>query len=188
MTRTLLVIVCWTVVCFVGGCAITGLVATDPAGPVANQDHWRIPYGIWTCDMNDGTGGWLPPFESTDDPVGIHSHDDGVISIHPFSTEAAGEQAVAGLFFLSMRAELSDSAIVLDDGTVLGEDESCVDGSDPTIHLRRWDLEGTPLEIITEDLAATRFTSSDQIWAFVHAPLDAEVPPLPLARLEADWR
>jgi hypothetical protein len=78
------------------------------SGPprVANQaanrpgDHWHAYLGVDIC------GVWLgnaPAFETAaDNPkgpnVGIHSHGDGLIHVHPFVSSEAGAQATLGKF------------------------------------------------------------------------------------------
>lgn len=170
--------------------------STDQAaGPRQNRDHWRSAYGVYSCLESPETGapaGWLPHFESNDDPLGIHSHDDGVISIHPFFPESSGKNAVVGHFFDAMRAELHDDRFVLPDGTVLEEDTPCADGSEATAHIRMWpdvSLVGVrPATIITEDLATAYFRNLGEVWMFVLAPLDEVLPPLPSERyLAARW-
>ena len=52
-------------------------------------EHWHAAYGIFICDRfvtNVADKG-------QDDPLGIHTHEDGLVHIHPFSNAAAGKQA-----------------------------------------------------------------------------------------------
>ncbi len=55
-------------------------------------DHWHAAYGIDICGKPQAP---IPTFES---PIGIHTHGDGVIHIHPFTLEGAGENATIGNF------------------------------------------------------------------------------------------
>lgn len=56
-------------------------------------DHWHMAFGIWNC------GTWEPPPVPGDDPLGIHTHGEGLIHIHPFVSAATGDRAVLGAFF-----------------------------------------------------------------------------------------
>jgi len=58
--------------------------ASAATAPIANQDHWHAAYGVYICDK------FIDSFQhgadpNAADPLGIHSHGDGVIHIHPFS-------------------------------------------------------------------------------------------------------
>lgn len=71
-----------------------GNPATGEAG-----DHWHASLDVNVC------GQWLgpaPEFEtradSSDIRVGIHSHGDGLIHIHPFNSSESGKHATLGRF------------------------------------------------------------------------------------------
>ena len=77
------------------------VTAPPPAnvGPAAPTDarggeHWHAAYGIYVC------GEYLPPIDGSGfpDPEGIHTHDDGLIHIHPFVPGAAGRKATLDRF------------------------------------------------------------------------------------------
>jgi hypothetical protein len=77
-------------------------VAPAPSDPAtgAPGDHWHTAFGVNIC------GQWLanpPTFEtSTSNPnvrVGIHTHGDGYIHIHPFTRSEGGHNATLGRFF-----------------------------------------------------------------------------------------
>ena len=57
------------------------------SAPRVGNDHWHSAYAIFDCDR------FLPAFTSAADPDGIHSHQDGVVHVHPWNSSAAGEQA-----------------------------------------------------------------------------------------------
>lgn len=165
------------------------LAAID--GPQANWDHWHAIYSVWDCTAHGGAGGWLDPFESDRDDWGIHSHQDGLMHIHPFSDEAAGHNSTFGLFAETMGIDVTDEAITLDDGRVLAEGTTC-NGLPARVHLRRWtfDLElltdpAMPPEIITEQFDEQRFLNDREVWVLAFAPLDADLPlpPEPLFAL-----
>jgi len=163
--------------------------ALATGGPKMNLDHWHSVYGVWDCTLSNGAGDWLPHFDSWDDSSGIHSHDDGVIHIHPFYDWSAGENAQLGLFTTEMRVELSDDALVLEDGSQLGGGAPTCDGEPAVLHVRHWDFDfeakqGADPEILTENLASARFENDREAWVIAYAPLDAELPMLPQERFD----
>lgn len=77
----------------------TNDIGANGEPPRANVDHWHTALGINVC------GRWLadpPEFHvrgaNPDLRAGIHSHGDGLIHIHPFSTDEAGERATLRRF------------------------------------------------------------------------------------------
>ena len=57
-------------------------------------DHWHVALGVNVC------GTWLPNIPTFEQrasnpgvQAGIHSHGDGLLPIHPFQPDAAGETA-----------------------------------------------------------------------------------------------
>jgi hypothetical protein len=90
--------------------------ATTP--PLANAQetdpelaHWHAAIGYYVCGANaDGSAGWLPNgvdlavnFQNGQvpgkrDELGIHSHGDNVVHIHPFARAASGKNARMKVF------------------------------------------------------------------------------------------
>ena len=140
------------------------------------SDHWHAAYGVFVCDE------FIPPFDGQDDPVGIHSHADGVIHIHPFDAAVAGEDATLGVFFETMDGELADEAIRLPDGSAVTEGEDDCAGEDAVVQVARWehaDQLGTGPEVRVEDVAAVRFENDFEAYTIAFAPEGSELPPPP---------
>lgn len=70
-------------------------------------DHWHLAFGVWNC------GVWEPPIAPGDDPLGIHTHGDGLIHVHPFEAAAAGKNAVLGKFLGASKITLTSSSLIL---------------------------------------------------------------------------
>ena len=66
--------------------------AATKVTPRINQDHWHSSFSVYICDHFVPN---VPLFESVD---GIHTHGDGVIHDHPFTANAAGQNATLGFF------------------------------------------------------------------------------------------
>lgn len=157
-------------------------------------DHWHAAYGFYDCDtfVYDGseTGGAFF-VDLLGDPQGIHTHDDGVIHIHPFLDSAGGRNARMQIFLEDVGVEASDSKLTFPDGTVWDEDEKqCGEGDaaqDGQIVLARWNsaqdaADGErPSELITEDFGDVRFRADREYYTFAFLPEDQleEIPVRP---------
>jgi hypothetical protein len=89
-------------------------VAPAPADPTtgAAGNHWHTAFGVNIC------GQWLPnppTFETaSDNPnvrVGIHTHGDGYIHIHPYTRSEGGHHATLGRFFGYGGWSVSDTSV-----------------------------------------------------------------------------
>ena len=71
----------------------------DPSPPRVG-DHWHTAYGVNIC------GKWAPSITEQTDPVGIHTHADGVIHVHPFQVRDGnpftGRHATLGAWLRSI--------------------------------------------------------------------------------------
>jgi hypothetical protein len=90
-------------------------------------DHWHTAYGIYICDQ------YLPNMSVgvTPDPGGIHTHQDGVIHIHPFLSRAAGKNATVGLYFKLGGWKASQDSFTVWDGKTHQTGDKC--GGKPCI-------------------------------------------------------
>lgn len=169
--------------------------SSNASGPRANQDHWHSSFDVYVCDEFLG-----PVADQGPDIDGLHTHQDGLIHIHPFVDSASGENATFGKF-----AELV--GIVVEDG-VFGmpmptdpDDVREIRPSDETVppsFVKRLDGdacpggpgrvalfvwgpgegEGDEPTVITDDIGATRFTADGQRFVLAFVPEDV-VPPQP---------
>ena len=184
------------------------------ARPRQNEDHWHSPYAVWDC-VNGGTADdpiFEPAFQSSRDEEGIHSHQDGVIHIHPFFDRTAGRNAQVRAFMREMGGTISEEGIEMPDGRIFGvEEERTIvdeegnpvldeDGNEQTetvpvecdgepviIQVARWhrssQLDRDPV-IYTEDLEDVRFFADQEAFVFARAPEGADIPPPPEDRVE----
>jgi hypothetical protein len=167
------------------------------------SDHWHAALGIYQCDrfLFDGTtegGAFLT--DLLDDPLGIHTHQDGVIHIHPFTDAAGGRNARMRIFFDDVAIDASDSRVEFPDGTVWDEGETTctVDGEEVPgqIVLARWNsaqdaADGQrPSEIFTDDFGDARFRADGEYFTFAFLPEgeigDVPVRPDVIESLEVD--
>ena len=166
------------------------------AAPRVGHDHWHSAYAIYDCDR------FLPAFTSAADPDGIHSHQDGVIHIHPWNSSAAGDDADLNVFFEAMGARITDDEISGPGIGVLEEGSDC-DGEPTVIKAVRFTRidpdRGDPdadepvtglLDIyeaaqeFTDDFSDIRLLGDLEAFTFARVPAGAEVPPPPEVRLQ----
>ncbi len=146
------------------------------------QDHWHSAYGIYDCR----TDSWVPDLQGTDDPDGIHSHQDGLIHVHPFNSSASGADAQIHVFAEAMGIEINTEGITLDDGTGMEAGAEC-EGEEAIIQIHRWDADNLELEpdVFTEDLGDVRFRKDREAFVIALAPEGAELE-LPPSMPELD--
>ncbi|MHB1139330.1 MAG: hypothetical protein ACYC2O_10275 [Microthrixaceae bacterium] len=174
----------------IGGIIVVGMVlvffargereAQATEAPVANQDHWHAAFGIDICGQFQANVADFGP-----DAKGIHTHQDGLIHVHPFVGAAAGDKATFQVFADQIGLELDDGSFTLPDGTTYADGDPCTDEdgkeTDGRVALYVWPPQATDAtepEVITEDLGATRFAQDGQAFVLAFAPKDAE-PKLP---------
>src|SRR5687768_1760383 len=62
----------------------------NAVAPIANKDHWHAAIGFFVCDKYVSPPQDPNP-EVKPDVLGVHTHGDGLVHIHPFSRRAAGK-------------------------------------------------------------------------------------------------
>jgi hypothetical protein len=159
-----------------GGCASeadTALPSAPSGGPVVAEDHWHAAFGVYVCDE------FLPDGAAFDSPEGIHTHDDGVIHIHPFSEAGAGGNATLGLYLSGAGIELADGELAVD-GETYGDDAEC-DGEPAVVQVARWSdvRSGDDPEIVDRDAADLRFEADGEGYTVAVVAEGEDIPPPP---------
>jgi len=102
-------------------------------------EHWHGYLGVNVC------GTWLPDapsFEevagSTTVRAGIHSHGDGLMHTHPYSSSEAGKNAVVGRFLEEGGWKLSGTSMSLWDGTEHSNGDTCTIGGKEQEAVVQW--------------------------------------------------
>ena len=86
-------------------------------------DHWHSAIGFYVC------GTFTPNVpDNNQDPLGIHTHGDGVIHTHPFSSQAAGERAILKLFLDTLDIRLTETELRLPGQEARRSGERCESG------------------------------------------------------------
>ncbi len=166
------------------GAGLVGLLATQRTSvigiaPEAGKDHWHSAFAVSVC------GEVLPPTQDPQHGDGIHAHGDGLIHIHPTSTEAAGPNATLGNYLSTVGATLNDNRYEPGPGEVgeiLDSNDGC-SGEPAELQLAVWpkgEFDSDPM-IITGDLADYRFEEDGQAITLALAPAGSEIPISPVA-------
>ncbi|MFP5375636.1 MAG: hypothetical protein ACLGIO_02500, partial [Acidimicrobiia bacterium] len=147
-----------------------------PPAPGKNfpGDHWHAAYGIYICDE------FVPPIQSDRDPSGIHTHNDGVIHIHPFTRAVSGRNATFGVFADTVGLEVSGDSIRVPGGSRYENGDTC-EGQDEEGELRVF-LNGDER---TGDPKKIRLRDRDLV-VLAFAPSGADVPKEPPSASQLD--
>ncbi len=144
--------------------------ATTTDGP---GDHWHAAIGFDVC------GTFLPDVNSRSDPLGIHTHADGIVHVHPFSPRSSGPRATLEVFFDSAGITATDATLEVPGTDPRRNGDLC--GDQPaTVQVKVWDTR-SPTDagrMVTGDPGDVRLTDNQLITvAFLPAGSDIPKPP-----------
>lgn len=168
-----------------------GLVAfarnsTPGGGEPSLQDHWHAAFGIYLCDR------WVQDLpDGPTDQLGIHTHEDGLIHVHPFLAGATGRSATLGKFFDQVGLQVSDSSITLPPGELYGERQykngvtKCGDETGRVV-LAYWTdaltaADGAPDDVRTSNIASEHIDADGGAFTLAFLPKGEDIPPPPAA-------
>lgn len=101
-------------------------------------DHWHAAYGVFICDR------YLAPLsDTTEDRLGIHTHGDGLIHIHPFTTAVTGASANLAAFARQVGLKLEDSSLELSNGKRYRNGDDCA-GTAASVRVLVWESKDDP--------------------------------------------
>ena len=153
------------------------MVDRGPAPPTPEAEapafgqHVHLAYGVFVCD------GYLAPLaDRQGDRVGIQTHEDGLIHVHPTAAEATGEGAVLGLFAREVGLVLDDGALTLPGGGRYEHGDDCA-GQPGSLRVLTWDGPDDPSpDVHRQALEQVPVRAERSSIAIVFAPDDADVP------------
>ena len=151
--------------------------ATAPVSPDHQlSDHWHEAYGFYVCDT------FLRPVEDADrdDLLGIHTHGDGVIHIHPFSAAASGPNARLGLFGEQIGGAFLADGWRLPDGDEYRRGSATCGGQPADVVVYRWSVDdpNAPPDVFTANFGDIVFDADRDAYTFAVVP-EGTVPPRP---------
>lgn len=136
------------------------------------KDHWHEALGINICgDFQD------PLTDVGPDRLGIHTHADGLVHVHPFGSGASGKNAQLGKYLDQTGVTLTDTSITLPGGKTYTNGDKC-DGKPATLALYVWPPQAndsTKPKKITTNLAQTRFLEDGGAYVISFQPEGAKV-------------
>ena len=141
-------------------------------------DHWHAAFAVNVCGKEQS-----PVQDGATDTLGIHTHGDNLIHIHPFATRSAGKNATMQRFFDQTSLEVTNSGMKLQDGKVYKEGETTCGGKPGELVLAYWkDAVGAetskPDKIITKDFGKVRFTNNYAAYTLAfEVKGDTDIPP-----------
>jgi len=126
-----------------------------------------------------------PPTDAQQDVLGIHTHGDGLIHIHPFSDSAAGRKATLGLFLDQVGITMTNEQLVLPSGGTFTEGTTkCEGGKDGQLQVAKWDHASDaaagkkPNQIFTDGFDKIRLGASES-FVIAFMPSGSTIPAKP---------
>jgi len=98
------------------GVILIGISRSEISGastpPRIGKDHWHAAIGFYGCDH------FLPNVAQFENSEGLHTHGDGLIHLHPFSSAVAGKNATLGKYFELAGIKYSSTEAVVGNATL----------------------------------------------------------------------
>ena len=163
--------------------------------------HWHAAFGIYICDTFqpkitgtkeetgiDSTGAQVLLNEKFK-TLGVHSHGDGIVHYHPYSTKASGNRAKLGVFLDVYDIKLADTELVMpadQGGDKWSTKDTKCNNKDSDLIVRVWDHFDKPAEFhdVVTDFNNIRITNDGMVFtvAFVPKGTDRQPAPAPCRR------
>lgn len=156
----------------------------DLGGVPQLGDHIHQALGVNVC------GQWLQDLPEFESPVGIHTHGDGVLHIHPFSQLGVGANATLGRYFDDAADEgglevgITNSKLDWLGKTYEEGDTTCDGVDDPILRVAYWaDINDPDLdpEVTSGGFGDLRLTADGAAFTIFYGDRDADIPRPPHA-------
>jgi hypothetical protein len=160
----------------------------------SNTDaHWHIAYGIYVCDTFQPklTGTQEETAVDTDGNtvylnenfkiLGVHSHGDGIIHYHPYSTKSSGNRAKLGVFLTVYDVKLTDTELVLpanQGGDKWSTKDTKCNGKSTELRVRVWPHYNQPnvFHDVVTDFNNIRITNDGMVIVMAFVEKNADIP------------
>lgn len=150
---------------------------TASEGPILG-DHWHAAYGIDVC------GEWRPPLSDiAPDTSGLHTHQDGLIHIHPISTSYTRDDATLNAWGEVTGVSISEDGLSFPGGNFEAGDDC--EGEPGTVQVMVWDGPEDAEGLLIEDDPGGYVPADGEVITIAFRPEGAtlEQPPT-VSRLE----
>jgi len=116
--------------------------SVDASGAPEQSDHWHHAYGFYLCDTwvklagdaeQQGTENFTQYQRS-----GIHSHDDGLIHWHPFSSASVGSNARLGVFLDTYGVSLTNDTLTFPESQQTSLEDQLITQDPPRENVLVW--------------------------------------------------
>ncbi len=160
----------------------------------SNADaHWHAAFGIYICDTFqpkivgdkeekgiDSAGNEVL-LNDKFKILGVHSHDDGTIHYHPFSTKSSGNRAKLGVFLDVYDIKLTDTELVMpadQGGEKWSTDDTKCGGKDTVLTVRVWDNYANKGEFhdVVTDFNNIRIVNDGMVFVVAFVPKGTDIP------------
>jgi len=139
-------------------------------------EHWHAAYGIYVCDK------FIDPLtDVTADKLGIHTHGDGIMHVHPFAAGSAGKNATLKIFGDTAGLSFqSNGFTTVSNGTAYHNGYDC-NGQPAEVAVYQWSADdlSAPPTIYTKDFGSIQYTSDRMVFTLAVVPPGTDVPKPP---------
>jgi hypothetical protein len=158
----------------------TNTASADTKPSYAASDHWHAAYGFYDCDHYLGA---LTDALPTDE-LGIHTHGDGLIHIHPFKASSSGENARMNLWAKQVGMTFYDDGWKMPDGTEFRNGSAKCGDQPAKTAVYKWNHNdpSQPTTVFEKDYGNINYTEDGDVFIFAVLPQDwpaNKVPPAP---------
>ena len=144
------------------------------------------PTSTTVAAPGDVAGRFLDPFtDAQQDTLGIHTHGDGLIHIHPFTDSVAGRKATLGVFLDQVGVSMTNETLRLPTGETFTEGTTkCQGGKDGQLQVAKWnDVSDAaagkkPNEIFTSGFDQIRL-GANNAFTIAFMPAGSTIPSKP---------
>ncbi|MFP5318299.1 MAG: hypothetical protein ACLGI2_08390 [Acidimicrobiia bacterium] len=153
----------------------------DTSAPRIGVDHWHSAIGFYLCDEATGEAAFIPNLpDSGQDPVGIHTHGDGVVHTHPFSSTAAGRNAQLRHYFDALDITVNENQISGLPGQETRRNGDNCGSQDGQVQVKVWDTRSpTDPGRIVEGAPGNLRLGNNQLITVAFVPEGADIPKPP---------
>ena len=145
--------------------------SVDASGAPQQSDHWHHAYGFFLCDTwvklegdaeQQGTENFTQYART-----GVHSHDDGLIHWHPFTSAAVGSNAKLGLFLDTYGVDLTNDTLTFPDSQRASLEEQLIAQVPPREDVLVWEdgdsctIDGSEQNAELKVVVWNNFTDTD---------------------------
>lgn len=149
-------------------------------------DHWHAAFAIDVCGKEQPVLN-----DAGEDVLGIHTHGDGLVHIHPFATRAAGKSATLKRFFDQVGLKVTDDGFELAGGKTYKEGETACGGKEGELVVAHWKDAATaateaPDQIYKKDFGSIRFAEDHGAYTLAFEAKGTKDIPAPSAAAEIE--